>query len=106
RDGGAGGFGGGGGGGGTRGAGAGSAARISEDIGGVDLAGEAPERPTEPAPADAGAWERLGRLRLRLLDREGSLAALRRALELGAGGDARELLTQALALEPSGGQAS
>jgi hypothetical protein len=45
-------------------------------------------------------------LRLRLLDREGSLTALRRALELGADGDARELLVEALALEPSVAQAS
>jgi tetratricopeptide (TPR) repeat protein len=82
------------------------AARIYEDIGAVDLAEEAAERATQRAPADAGAWERLGRLRLRLLDREGSLAALRRALELGADGDARVLLTEALALEPSVAQAS
>jgi tetratricopeptide (TPR) repeat protein len=82
------------------------AARIYEDIGAVDLAEEAAERATARAPADAGAWERLGRLRLRLLDREGSLTALRRALELGADGDARALLAEALALEPSVAQAS
>jgi tetratricopeptide (TPR) repeat protein len=82
------------------------AARIYEDIGAVDLAEEAAQRATVRAPADAGAWERLGRLRLRLLDREGALTALRRALELGADGDARELLTQALALQPSVAQAS
>jgi tetratricopeptide (TPR) repeat protein len=82
------------------------AARIYEDIGAVDLAEEAAERATARAPADAGAWERLGRLRLGLLDREGACTALRRALELGADGDARELLTQALALEPSVAQAS
>ena len=35
------------------------------------------------------------------MDREGALAALRKALELGADGDVRELLSQALALEPS-----
>jgi tetratricopeptide (TPR) repeat protein len=82
------------------------AARIYEDIGAVDLAEEAARRATARAPGDAGAWERLGRLRLRLMDREGSLAALGRALELGADGDARELLTEALALEPSAAQAS
>jgi tetratricopeptide (TPR) repeat protein len=82
------------------------AARIYEDIGAVDLAEEAAERATERAPADPGEWERLGRLRLSLLDREGALTALRRALELGADGDARELLTRALALEPSVAQAS
>jgi len=77
------------------------AARIYEDIGAVDLAEEAAERAALRGPADAGAWERVGRLRLRLMDREGALAALRKALELGADGDVRELLSQALALEPS-----
>ena len=38
--------------------------------------------------SDAGAWERLGRLKLRLADREGALRALERALSLGAGEDA------------------
>jgi tetratricopeptide (TPR) repeat protein len=76
------------------------AARIYEDMGAVDLAAEAAERAAERGPADAGAWERLGRLRLRLLDREGALSALRRASELGAGGEVREMIAQALALEP------
>lgn len=76
------------------------AARIYEDMGAVDLAEEAAERAAERGPADASAWERLGRLRLALMDREGSLAALRRALELGAGGDVTALVEQALALEP------
>ena len=76
------------------------AARIYEDIGAVDLAEEAAARATDRGPSDAGAWERLGRLRLRLLDREGSLHALGRAQELGAGEAVRELITQALALEP------
>ena len=73
------------------------AARIYEDIGAVDLAEEAAERAAERGPRDAGAWERLGRLRLKLLDREGALEALERALSLGAGGEVRELLDQALA---------
>jgi cytochrome c-type biogenesis protein CcmH/NrfG len=76
------------------------AARIYEDMGAVDLAAEAAERAAERGPGDAGAWERLGRLRLRLLDREGALAALRRASSLGGGGEVREMIAQALALEP------
>lgn len=77
------------------------AARIYEDIGAVDLAEEAAGRAAERGPADAGAWERLGRLRLQLLDREGSLQALRRALELGGGEDVARLVEQALALDPA-----
>ena len=58
-------------------------------------------RPRRPArPRDAGAWERLGRLRLALMDREGALEALRRASKLGAGGEVPDLIAQALALEP------
>jgi predicted Zn-dependent protease len=76
------------------------AARIYEDIGAIDLAEEAALRAAQRGPTDAGAWERLGRLRLRLMDREGSLQALRKALSLGAGGEIHELVTQALALEP------
>jgi tetratricopeptide (TPR) repeat protein len=76
------------------------AARIYEDIGAFDLAEEAAERAAERGPSDASAWERLGRLRLRLLDREGALEALRQALALGAGGEVRNLVEQALALEP------
>jgi len=76
------------------------AARIYEDMGAVDLAAEAAERAAERGPSDAGAWERLGRLRLRLMDREGALAALRRASSLGAGGEVRELIVRALAIEP------
>ena len=55
------------------------AARIYEDMGAIDLAEEAAERAAERGPTDAGAWERLGRLRLVLLDREGSLNAFDRA---------------------------
>jgi tetratricopeptide (TPR) repeat protein len=76
------------------------AARIYEDMGAVDLAAEAAERAARRGPSDAGAWERLGRLRLRLMDREGALGALRRALALGAGEEVHELVIQALAIEP------
>ena len=76
------------------------AARIYEDIGAIDLAEEAAARAVRRGPTDAGAWERLGRLRLALLDREGSLTALRRAAELGGGEPVRELIERALALEP------
>jgi tetratricopeptide (TPR) repeat protein len=77
------------------------AARIYEDIGAIDLAEQAAERAALRGPADAGAWERLGRLRLRLKDREGALNALERALTLAGSDELRELLAQALALEPS-----
>jgi tetratricopeptide (TPR) repeat protein len=76
------------------------ASRIYEDIGAVDLAEEAAARAAQRGPSDASAWERLGRLRLRLLDREGTLEALRKAIALGAGEEVRELISQALALEP------
>ncbi len=76
------------------------AARIYEDMGAVDLAEEAAARAAQRGPKDAGAWERLGRLRLRLLDREGALSAFRRAISLGAGDEVADLVSQALALEP------
>jgi hypothetical protein len=77
------------------------AARIYEDMGAIDLAEEAAERAALRGPSDAGAWERLGRLRLKLMDREGALEALRRALALGAGKEVHGLVEQALAIEPS-----
>jgi tetratricopeptide (TPR) repeat protein len=55
------------------------ASRIYEDMGAVDLAAEAAVRAANRAPADAWAWERLGRLRLRLNDRAGAISALERA---------------------------
>jgi tetratricopeptide (TPR) repeat protein len=76
------------------------AARIYEDIGAIDLAEEAAARAVKRGPTDMGAWERLGRLRLKLLDREGALEALERAGALGAEGELHDLLAQALALEP------
>jgi tetratricopeptide (TPR) repeat protein len=76
------------------------ASRIYEDIGAVDLAEEAAQRAAQRGPTDAGAWERLGRLRLQLIDREGALEAFRKAISLGAGEEVRELIERALALEP------
>ncbi|HEX2703705.1 MAG TPA: hypothetical protein VHM72_09765 [Solirubrobacteraceae bacterium] len=58
------------------------AARIYEDMGAIDLAAEAAARAAARAPGDAGEWERLGRLRLRLHDPAGALDALRRAQSL------------------------
>src|SRR4051794_20234483 len=52
-------------------------------MGAIDLAAEAAMRAAERGPQDAGAWERVGRLRLRLLDRAGALDALERARRLG-----------------------
>ena len=55
------------------------AARIYEDIGADRPRRGGRRRAVERGPADAGAWERLGRLRLRLGDLEGALRALERA---------------------------
>ena len=55
------------------------AARIYEDMRAYDLARDAAVRETTAAPGDASAWERLGRLRMRLGDRTGAQAALERA---------------------------
>lgn len=59
------------------------AARIYEDMGAIDLAAEAAGRAAARAPQDADAWERVGRLRLRLLQRELAIEALERARRLG-----------------------
>jgi tetratricopeptide (TPR) repeat protein len=59
------------------------AARIYEDMGAIDLAADAAQRAAERAANDASAWERLGRLRLRLMDRARAISALERARELG-----------------------
>ncbi len=59
------------------------AARIYEDMRAYDLAAEAADRCAERAPTDAGEWERVGRLRLRLMDRERAIEALERARTLG-----------------------
>lgn len=55
------------------------AARIYADMRAFDLARDAAVRETEVAPTDASAWERLGRLSLRLGDRVGAQRALERA---------------------------
>src|SRR5919204_496157 len=59
------------------------AARIYEDMGAIDLAAEAAARAADRAPQDASEWERLGRLRLRLMDRTGAIDALERARLMG-----------------------
>lgn len=58
------------------------AARIYEDMGAIDLAAEAAERSAARGPNDASAWERVGRLRLRMMDREAAIAALEHARRL------------------------
>ncbi len=55
------------------------AARIYEDMGALSQAVEAARIETDRAPTDAGAWERLGRLKLRVFDRVGAREALERA---------------------------
>jgi tetratricopeptide (TPR) repeat protein len=59
------------------------ASRIYEDMGAFDLATDAAERAADRAPGDASAWQRLGRLRLRLMDRPGAITALERARVMG-----------------------
>jgi len=76
------------------------AARIYEDMGAIDLAAEAAERAANRAPNDASAWERLGRLRLRLMDRPGAISALERARLVGPTVDG--LLSLALAYHLAG----
>jgi tetratricopeptide (TPR) repeat protein len=58
------------------------ASRIYEAQGSILLASEAADRAIARAPADASAWERAGRLRLRLGDRQGAIDALDRARRL------------------------
>ena len=59
------------------------ASRIYEDMGAFDLAADSARRAAERAPADGSAWERLGRLRLRLNDRHAAIAAFERARVAG-----------------------
>src|SRR4051794_15359657 len=58
------------------------ASRIYEAMGALELAAESADRAVERAPSDASAWERVGRLRLRLGDRPGAIEALDRARRL------------------------
>jgi tetratricopeptide (TPR) repeat protein len=58
------------------------ASRIYEDMGAIDLATDAAKRVTERIPEDASAWARLGRLQLRLMDRERAVESLERALSI------------------------
>jgi tetratricopeptide (TPR) repeat protein len=76
------------------------AARIYEDMGAIDLAADAAERAAQRNSDDAAEWARVGRLRLRLLDREAAIEALRRAQGLEPTVDA--LLDLALALQLAG----
>jgi len=59
-----------------------TAARIYEDMGALSQAIEVAEREVAVMPADASAWERLGRLRMRAFDRPGARQALEQAREL------------------------
>ena len=59
------------------------AARIYEDMGAIDLAAEAAQRAVDRGREDADAWERLGRLQLRLMNRDRAIDALERARRLG-----------------------
>ncbi|MEA2323505.1 MAG: hypothetical protein QOD81_3355 [Solirubrobacteraceae bacterium] len=76
------------------------AARIYEDMGAIDLAAGAADRAAARGPQDADAWERVGRLRLRLMDRAAAIGALERARTLGPSVDG--LLDLALAYHLAG----
>jgi tetratricopeptide (TPR) repeat protein len=76
------------------------ASRIYEDMGAIDLAEEAAARAASRAPDDASAWQRLGRLRLRLMDKPGAVSALERARL--AGPSVEGLLDLALAYHLAG----
>jgi tetratricopeptide (TPR) repeat protein len=76
------------------------ASRIYEDMGALDLAAEAAARAAQRAPGDASAWERLGRLRLRLMDAGGAVSALEQARLVGPSLDG--LLDLALAYRLAG----
>jgi len=76
------------------------ASRIYEDMGAIDLAAEAADRAAQRGPADAAAWERVGRLRLQLMDRDAAIVALENARRLEPSVDG--LLDLALAFHLAG----
>ena len=76
------------------------ASRIYEEMGAIDLAAEAAGRAAERAPGDSSTWARLGRLRLRQMDRRGAIDALERARATGPTVEA--LLDLALAYHLAG----
>lgn len=76
------------------------ASRIYEDMRAYDLAAEAADRAAARGAPDASAYARVGRLRLRLMQREAAVAALEQARRLGPSVDA--LLDLALAHQLGG----
>jgi tetratricopeptide (TPR) repeat protein len=76
------------------------AARIYEDMGALDLAADAATRAVDRAPSDGSAWERLGRLRLKLMDRTSAISALERARDIDP--SVEGLLDLALAYQLAG----
>jgi len=76
------------------------ASRIYEDMGAFDLAAEAAARAAARAPQDASAWQRLGRLHLRLMDHQAAIRALENART--AGPSVEGLLDLALAYHLGG----
>ncbi|MGC9220888.1 MAG: tetratricopeptide repeat protein [Solirubrobacteraceae bacterium] len=76
------------------------ASRIYEDMGALDLAAQSARRLTDRTPEDPSAWARLGRLRLRMNDREGAISALRVSQSLEPSADV--LLDLSLAHHLSG----
>ena len=69
-------------------------------MGAIDLAAEAADRAVHRGPDDADAWERVGRLRLRLGDRDRAIDALETARRLVPSLDG--LLDLALAYQLAG----
>ncbi len=76
------------------------AARIYEDMGSLTQAADSATRTVAIVPREAAAWARLGRLRLRMGDRQAAITALERARSLEP--TVSSLLDLALALSLSG----